>query len=138
MLYEIKVLKAPWPTGAKVGDVLDMPCLPAWAQGKCSIAVDGSEVTIEFVEPVAADGVNRPVVGDGSGQALPSAESINAEFAELRAKLEASEALAAALQAKLDAAETDDGKAAAALKEADAQADAERAASESKAGKGKR
>ena len=34
MLYEIKVLKAPWPAGAKVGDVLDMPYLPVWAQGK--------------------------------------------------------------------------------------------------------
>ena len=58
---------------------------------------------------MAADGVNRPLVGDGT-----------------------------ALQAKLDAAETDDGKAAAALKEAEAQADAERTAAESKAGKGKK
>ena len=96
MLYEIKFLKAPWPEGAKVGDVVDMPYLPVWAVGKCNIALDGAAATIEFPEPVAADGVNRPLEGNGTGQALPTVEAINAEIAGLREKL------AAADQAKDD------------------------------------
>lgn len=166
MLYEIKILKAPWPAGAKVGDVVDMPYLPTWAQGKCSVAVDGAEATIEFVEPVAADGVSRPLsesreeeaarmvehfraqaseairrAQEASAAALADLhaklDAANGDAADLRAQLDASQAHAASLQAKLDAAETDEGKAAAAVKAADEQAAAERAAAETKA-KGKK
>ncbi|CAN7597043.1 hypothetical protein LJR039_004360 [Pseudorhodoferax sp. LjRoot39] len=115
MLYEIKVLKAPWPAGAKVGDVVDMPYLPTWAQGKCSVAQDGAEATIEFVEPVAADGVNRPLTGDGSGQALPSIESISAELERARGEVAAAHDQARVLReqfdASFDAAENDRRKA---------------------------
>lgn len=90
MLYEIKVLKAPWPQGAKVGDVVDMPYLPVWAQGKCVTAADGAEESIEFEEPVPADGVGRPLL-PGQGDADAQILVVNAELADLRAKLAAAD-----------------------------------------------
>lgn len=39
-------LKAPWPRGARVGDVIELPVVPAWALGKCSPAPEGAEVTL--------------------------------------------------------------------------------------------
>jgi len=88
MLYEIKALKAPWPKGAKVGDVVDMPYLPAWAEGKCSIALDSAQATIEFVEPVPGDGVSRPLDAKPGDQKPADAEVTRAEIADLRQKLE--------------------------------------------------
>lgn len=35
MRVQITHLKAPWPLGAVVGDVLEFDAVPAWAQGKC-------------------------------------------------------------------------------------------------------
>jgi hypothetical protein len=103
MLYEIKVLKAPWPKGAKVGDVVDMPYLPVWAQGKCNIAQDGAQATIKFEEPVAADGVNRPLV-PGQGEDAERIFVTNAELEDLRAKLAADEDEKLRLQQELDSA----------------------------------
>ena len=45
MLVVITHLKAPWPSGAKVGDVLDLPAVPAWAVGKCEPAPEGAKAT---------------------------------------------------------------------------------------------
>jgi hypothetical protein len=53
MKLQITHMKAPWPAGAKVGDVLELPAVPAWALGKC-----------------------RQVGGDGSGEALPPIDSL--------------------------------------------------------------
>lgn len=63
-------LKAPWPAGVLVGDVieLDLPAVPQWAVGKC-IATD-SEPTVlygqassdahhEYVENVVPDSVRE-------------------------------------------------------------------------------
>lgn len=47
MKMEITHLKAPWPEGTQVGDVLEMgdgPA-PAWALGKFKPAADGAKVT---------------------------------------------------------------------------------------------
>lgn len=46
MKLTITHLKAPWPEGAKVGDVLELPSVPAWALGKCQPADDDAEVTL--------------------------------------------------------------------------------------------
>lgn len=46
MHLKITHLKAPWPLGAVVGDVLDLPSVPAWAAGKCQIVGDDVELTI--------------------------------------------------------------------------------------------
>lgn len=46
MLLTITHLKAPWPAGAVVGDVIDLPSVPVWALGKCTAAPAGAVVTI--------------------------------------------------------------------------------------------
>lgn len=59
--FTITHLKAPWPLGAKVGDVIELASVPAWALGKCSPADDDAEVTVslapvEFVANVPPAG----------------------------------------------------------------------------------
>lgn len=48
MKYQITHLKAPWPEGSAVGDVIDMEELPPWALGKCSPAPTGAKATVSF------------------------------------------------------------------------------------------
>jgi hypothetical protein len=45
MKVRITHLKAPWPEGALVGDVLEVPEVAPWALGKCVIVGDDEEVT---------------------------------------------------------------------------------------------
>lgn len=75
MRLKITHLKAPWPLGAVVGDVIDLPVMPAWAAGKCVRVGDDVELTIVHVEVVADDVpvfvVNPEVTGDGAGESLP-------------------------------------------------------------------
>ena len=74
-LYIIKHLKAPWPKGAKVGDIIEFDVLPGWAAGKCELG--GSQPT------VFAD---QEISGDGAGVALvrvdPDAAKIAAAMAD--------------------------------------------------------
>ena len=46
----IKTLKAPWPKGAKVGDIVsfDAETAPAWATGKYTLAPEGAEVDFQY------------------------------------------------------------------------------------------
>ena len=67
MRLQITHMKAPWPAGACVGDVLELPVVPAWAMGKCVQVGDGVTVTI---------GVKLADDGDGAGDALPSLHDI--------------------------------------------------------------
>ncbi len=90
MLYEIKVLKAPWPKGAKVGDVIDMPYLPVWAEGKCSVALDGAKADFTLDR-------SDVVEGDGTGTTLPSVDAINAQVADLQRQLSETEGRASGL-----------------------------------------
>lgn len=48
MKLTITHLKAPWPAGAVVGDVIELAAVPAWALGKCVPANDDSTVTASF------------------------------------------------------------------------------------------
>lgn len=92
MLYRITFLKAPWPEGAKVGDVIELEHVPAWALGKCEPAGDDavatdfgalvSQGTGEPMEPAAGD----TVTGDGSGESLPPIEAPTREAMEAEAK----------------------------------------------------
>lgn len=103
-LYIIKHLKAPWPKGAKVGDIIEFDVLPGWAAGKCDLG--GSQPT------VFAD---QEVSGDGTGAALapadPEAAKIAAALAaadeqarrELNARVLAAEQQLAAAKADLEA-----------------------------------
>lgn len=60
MKVQITRLKAPWPLGAVVGDVLELPDVPAWAVGKCQSVGDDVALTI--------------ITGDGTGDALPDVD----------------------------------------------------------------
>ena len=48
MKVEISQLKAPWPAGAAVGDVVEIEgdAVPGWAVGKCKPAAADAEVTV--------------------------------------------------------------------------------------------
>lgn len=48
MKYQITHLKAPWPEGSAVGDVIDLDELPAWALGKATPATQGAKATVSF------------------------------------------------------------------------------------------
>ena len=99
MLYEIKVLKAPWPAGAKVGDVIDMPYLPAWAEGKCSVARDGAEASFSY-DP-------REVTGGAQAGTATAADALGAQVVELREKLAAAEKDNGDLKADKESAEAE-------------------------------
>lgn len=78
----IQTLKAPWPTGAKVGDVVafEGDTAPAWAVGKYTPASENATADHHY-EP-------KLIARNGSGQALPSA---GADEAQARASLAAAE-----------------------------------------------
>ena len=90
MRVQITHLKAPWPVGAKVGDVLELPAVPAWALGKCRQV--GGDVAVTDIEQrrlsqaiatfdigldaakhsaILGEGGGDTVTEDGSGAALP-------------------------------------------------------------------
>lgn len=54
MKLTITHLKAPWPTGAVVGDVIELASVPAWAVGKCAPADDSATVTVGAVQAAPA------------------------------------------------------------------------------------
>ena len=82
MKVTIQTLKAPWPAGAKVGDVVAFQgdIAPAWAVGKFAPASDNAEADFHY-EP-------KLITGDGSGQALAS---VSADDAQARVSLAAAE-----------------------------------------------
>ena len=76
MKLRITHLKAPWPPGAGVGDVveLDVPEVPGWALGKCQPAADDAEVF------APAGPAMKPVEGDTvSAEDAAIAEALQAE-----------------------------------------------------------
>lgn len=58
MKLRIEVMKAPWPTGAKVGSVIEIDgdSIPAWALGKCARVEDDTPTTAEAEKPAAKKG----------------------------------------------------------------------------------
>ena len=57
MKLTITHLKAPWPTGAVVGDVIELASVPVWAVGKCAPADDGATVTVGVAQAAPAEQV---------------------------------------------------------------------------------
>jgi len=84
MKARITHLKAPWPLGAKVGDVVEFETAPAWSVGKFDPVGDDEAVTLEFGEPVQ-------VVLEGESAEV---QALKAEVADLTAKLDEAGALA--------------------------------------------
>lgn len=69
MKLTITHLKAPWPTGAVVGDVIELASVPAWAVGKCAPADDGATVTVGAVQAAPAVAKQEPSIDDLREQA---------------------------------------------------------------------
>lgn len=87
MKVQITHLKAPWPTGAGVGDVIELqtPEMPAWALGKCIPAADDAAV---FGPDTGVE--MAPVDGDTlAGDAAASLAAAEAQAEAERPALEA-------------------------------------------------
>ena len=69
MKLTITHLKAPWPTGAVVGDVIELASVPTWAVGKCAPADDDATVTVGVVQAAPADEKQEPSIDDLREQA---------------------------------------------------------------------
>lgn len=69
MKLTITHLKAPWPTGAVVGDVIELASVPSWAVGKCAPADDSAAVTVGAVQAAPADEKQEPSADDLREQA---------------------------------------------------------------------
>ena len=90
MKVTITTLKAPWPKGAKVGDVVvfEGDTAPAWAVGKFAVASDDVEADHTY-KPEAPKG---GVLLDGSAEAFhigAGAPLVDAAIADLKADLAA-------------------------------------------------
>lgn len=123
MKLTLTTLKAPWPAGAKVGDVIELPAVPVWAVGKCTKAPEDAEVTL--IMPPPPEPEKFEPVRDLAAELIQAEErlelvkqaAVSANDA-LRVELDASQAkLAEALAAN---AELADGKAQAEAKLAEA------------------
>lgn len=69
MKLTITHLKAPWPTGAVVGDVIELASVPAWSVGKCAPADDSAAVTVGAVQAAPAVAKQEPSIDDLREQA---------------------------------------------------------------------
>lgn len=86
MKLTITHLKAPWPEGAKVGDVIDLPAVPTWAVGKCTQAADDADVTLGAL--AAVDAVITEADAEATQAAAALAEA-DAQAEQEKAALEA-------------------------------------------------
>ena len=68
MKLTITHLKAPWPAGAVVGDVIELAAVPVWALGKCAPADDSAVVTVG-AKPAVIDAASEPSIDDLRAQA---------------------------------------------------------------------
>lgn len=59
-------MKAPWPAGAKPGDVVELQSdtIPGWALGKCTPAADDAKVTAKAEAPAKPAKKEAPVADD--------------------------------------------------------------------------
>ncbi len=55
MKVRIDVLKAPWPAGAKPGDVVEIDAITPAFSGKCEPVDDATEAAVAFAKPQAEE-----------------------------------------------------------------------------------
>lgn len=107
MKYRIEVLKAPWPKGAGVGDVIEFVTLPTWAAGKCVPAGDDAEVTTAFGDddqPTAPQPDKLDELRDAAQAALDRQRQDHlVELQALRAQFDAEVRKGTELQKRFDA-----------------------------------
>ncbi|WP_054075841.1 hypothetical protein [Comamonas testosteroni] len=93
MKVRITERKAPWPQGAKVGEVVDFEgdTVPGWAQGKCHPVDDDIEAQHQY-EPPGAIRVPKAAPAsksDGDLKVLiAGVESLSLDVTSLRSQLE--------------------------------------------------
>ncbi len=114
MKVTVTHLKAPWPEGAAVGQVVDLPGvekMPGWAAGKCTPADDDAEAAHVWTAPQApVEAEPAAAVAADPDQAAIDASlraAAEQEAAELRDRLAAAETALADKGASLDKALAD-------------------------------
>ena len=83
MRVQITHLKAPWPQGAVVGDVLELSEIPVWAVGKCEQVGDEMELTIVVGDDAEAKAEKRAAAEQASeakAEAIAKATELGIEF----------------------------------------------------------
>jgi hypothetical protein len=95
MKVKITSVKAPWPSGAQVGDVVEFEGdkAPAWAAGKFTPAPDDAEAAHKYLPQLE-------VHGDGTGPVLPAIGEVNLAVAELQQQLSSAGETIRSLQAE--------------------------------------
>jgi hypothetical protein len=112
MKVRITHLKAPWPQGARPGDVVELASktLPGWAIGKCEKVGDEVAATVEFAErPSTPEDAEISRIREQARQQLDEAaqafDKLRAEHADqLRSMQSEHAAKLAEAQAALEAA----------------------------------
>lgn len=80
MKVTITHLKADWPAGAKIGDVIELESVPAWAVGKCTPTADDAELTLFSVDD--ADGQPASPVSEDEAKIAESLAAAEAQADE--------------------------------------------------------
>lgn len=80
MRVQITHLKAPWPHGAVVGDVLELESIPAWAAGKCHPVGDDVTLTIAVTSDLKAPITEEAQASESLAQAEAQAAEEKAEI----------------------------------------------------------
>lgn len=112
MKVTVSHLKAPWPAGVAVGNVVDLQGvdkLPAWCLGKCEQVADETEAAFVWSPPAPVEEAAALPPADGDEAQIQAAlrAAAEQEVAELRRMLAAAEAALAAKGAELDKALAD-------------------------------
>lgn len=103
MKVQITHLKAPWPAGAVVGDVVEVPgdAVPGCFEGKCKPAEEGVEAAHVYVPKAPKAVVAETALATSQAQADPD------ELAATKALLDAAEQEAGELRGRLEKALVD-------------------------------
>lgn len=90
MKVTITQMKAPWPEGAGVGSVVELPgsTIPAWAAGKCKPAEDDAEAAFTWTPPAPPPAPATPAekaAADSNAAIL--LDAANAALADMQQQL---------------------------------------------------
>ena len=99
-------LKAPWPLGAVVGDVVELPAVPVWAVGKCQPAGDDAQVTaLDQAQPARLSAEEEDALAASAAlmEAEAQAAQERAQIKDKAALKEEAEALGLTIDGRLSA-----------------------------------